>query len=60
MHGPTAAAMRSILAPSEIIAATAWSVTPATAPRQPACSRANYAGFGIGQQHWRAIGRHDS
>ena len=36
MHGPTAAAMRSTRAPSEIIAAIAWSVTPASAPRQPA------------------------
>ncbi len=36
MQGPTAAAMCSTRAPSEIIAAMAWSVTPAIAPRHPA------------------------
>ena len=36
MHGPTAAAIRSRLAPSRSIAAIVASVTPASAPRQPA------------------------
>ena len=40
MHGPIAAAIRSTRAPSVSIAAIAWSVTPATAPRHPACAAA--------------------
>src|SRR5205085_2628753 len=38
MHGPTAAAIRSRFAPSCSIASIVASVTPATAPLQPACS----------------------
>ena len=40
MHGPIAAAMRSRLAPSCSISAMVESVTPARAPRQPACAAA--------------------
>ncbi len=39
MAGPTAASIRSGRAPSERIACMAAPVTPATVPRQPACTQ---------------------
>ena len=60
MHGPIAAAMRSTLAPSEIIAAIAWSVTPASRPAPAGMGRADHARLAVGQQHRRAIGGDDA
>ena len=47
-------------APSRSIAAMVASVTPASAPRQPAWAAPIDAGLGIGEQHRRAIGGEDA
>ena len=60
MHGPTAAAIRSRRAPERSIAAIVASVTPASAPRQPACAAPTTPASAIGEQHRRAIGGEDA
>ena len=60
MQGPSAAAIRSRRAPRPVIAATAASITPPSAPRHPACTAPTTRRVGIGQQDWRAIGREDA
>ena len=60
MHGPTAAAMRSTPAPSDSIAAIVASVTPASAPRQPAWAAPTTPASRVGEQHRRAVGGQDA
>ena len=48
------------LAPSEIIAAIAWSVTPADRAAPAGMGGADHAGLGIGEQHRRAVGGDDA
>ena len=59
MHGPTAARIRSRLAPSRSIAAMVASVTPAMR-RASRMRRADHAGLGVGEQHRRAIRGQDA
>ena len=56
MQGPIAARIRSGCAPSSVIARTVASITPASAPRQPAWAAPITPAARVGEQHRRAVG----
>ncbi len=60
MHGPIAAAIAAGSAPRPTMAATVASITPATAPRQPAWAAPATPAARVGKQDGRAVGGDDA